>query len=158
MSRQFKGASASQDARYTDKEQKLLKTLTFPSIFKEKVDVKKINIQVLRPWIAKEISTYLGMEDDVVIEYVYSLLEEKSLSGIDPRRMQIKLTGFLENNTVKFMEDLWKLLVSAQNSIGGIPKEFLEAKKEEIRKKMEQDEILEREFSRVFFKFLKITE
>ena len=102
MSRQFKGASATQDARYTDKEKKLLTTLKFPLVYKEKVDIKKINIQVLRPWIAKEISSYLGLEDDVVIEYVYSLLEEKSLSGIDPRRMQIKLTGILEDNTGKF--------------------------------------------------------
>ena len=154
MSRQFKGASATQDARYTDKEKKLLTTLKFPLVYKEKVDIKKINIQVLRPWISNQISSYLGLEDDVVIEYVYSLLEENSLSALDPRRMQIQLTGFLEDNTVNFMIDLWKLLLSAQNSIGGIPQEFLDAKKEEIRKKMEHDNMLERELDRVYFNLI----
>ena len=147
MPNQFKGVSAAQDSRYTDKETKLLKTLKFPPVFKEKVDIKKINIQVLRPWISTQISSYLGLEDDVVIEYVYSLLEENSFSGLDPKRMQIKLTGFLEDNTINFMNDLWKLLISAQNSMGGIPQEFLDAKREEIRKNMERDDMLERELA-----------
>lgn len=33
------------------------------------------------------------------------------------------------------MLDLWKLLLSAQVSMGGIPKEFIDQKKEELRLK-----------------------
>ena len=33
------------------------------------------------------------------------------------------------------MQELWDLLVSAQDNIGGIPTKFLEQKKEEIRLK-----------------------
>ena len=33
------------------------------------------------------------------------------------------------------MQELWELLTSAQESIGGIPTKFLEQKKEEIRQK-----------------------
>ena len=33
------------------------------------------------------------------------------------------------------MQELWELLVSAQDTIGGIPTKFLEQKKEEIRQK-----------------------
>jgi len=46
--------------------------------------------------------------------------------------MQINLTGFLEKNTPAFMKELWDLLVSAEEGIGGIPKVFLEKKKEEL--------------------------
>lgn len=43
------------------------------------------------------------------------------------------MTGFLEDKTFKFMKELWALLLSAQSSVGGIPKVFLDAKKEELR-------------------------
>ena len=33
------------------------------------------------------------------------------------------------------MQELWDLLTSAQENIGGIPTQFLEKKKEEIRQK-----------------------
>lgn len=49
--------------------------------------------------------------------------------------MQINLTGFLESKTKLFITELWKLLLSAQNSVGGIPAEFIEQKKEELRKR-----------------------
>ena len=47
-------------------------------------------------------------------------------------------TGFLEKHTSSFMKSLWELLISAQQNPLGIPGEFLEAKKEEIRKKKEE--------------------
>ena len=49
--------------------------------------------------------------------------------------MQIALSGFLEFKAPEFMEALWKLLVSAQDSVAGIPQEFMDQKKEEIRQK-----------------------
>jgi hypothetical protein len=52
--------------------------------------------------------------------------------------MQLYLTGFLEKNTSVFMRDLWSLLISAQGNEHGIPAEFLEKKKEELRKKREE--------------------
>lgn len=48
--------------------------------------------------------------------------------------MQLELTGFLGRNTGPFMEDLWKLLLSAQASPLGIPAEILEQKRAEIQK------------------------
>ena len=55
--------------------------------------------------------------------------------------MQINLTGFLNQHSATFMNELWNLLLSAQNSIGGIPAIFIEQKKEELRKsKLEEDE------------------
>ncbi len=137
MSRQFKGSSLEQDSRYTNKELELLKSLKFPDVYKEKVDLKKVNLLILKPWISSKVQEYLGMEDEVVLEYIFSLLEENTLEKLDPRKLEIKLTGFLENNTQKFIKELWNLMLSAQKEIGGIPKEFLEKKKQEIKQKME---------------------
>lgn len=50
--------------------------------------------------------------------------------------MQINLTGFLNaKNARVFMGELWELLCSAQENIGGIPAKFVEQKKEEIKKR-----------------------
>ena len=47
--------------------------------------------------------------------------------------MQINLTGFLTNSTAAFMSALWKLLLEAQESPAGVPRTFVEEKKEEMR-------------------------
>lgn len=55
----------------------------------------------------------------------------------DPRKMQINLTGFLNGiNARSFMGELWDLLVSAQESVTGIPEAFLQQKKDQIKKRM----------------------
>ena len=52
----------------------------------------------------------------------------------DGRQMQMNLTGFLNaKNARTFIQELWDLLLSAQENIGGIPAVFLEQKKEEIK-------------------------
>lgn len=48
------------------------------------------------------------------------------------KKLQIQLTGFLEKDTPAFCLELWKLCLSAQTSLHGVPKELLEAKKQEI--------------------------
>jgi hypothetical protein len=51
--------------------------------------------------------------------------------------MQILLTGFLNGKNARiFMSELWELLISAQDSLSGIPEKFLELKKEELKKKV----------------------
>jgi serine/arginine repetitive matrix protein 1 len=132
--------------------------MNFPREFDEKVQIKKINLDVIKPWIANRITQLLGFEDELVIDFAFGLLEEDVsgccysvgyvipfsdplivLKNLDPKRMQINLTGFLEKNTPIFMLDLWKLLLSAQVSMGGIPKEFIDQKKEELRLKKVND-------------------
>lgn len=50
--------------------------------------------------------------------------------------MQINITGFLNAKKARdFMQELWALLLSAMENIGGIPAIFLEQKKEEIKRR-----------------------
>lgn len=57
------------------------------------------------------------------------------MQEVNGKAVQIQLTGFMEKNTVKFMKELWALLLSAQNTASGVPQQFLDAKEEEIKKK-----------------------
>eukprot|EP00058_Branchiostoma_floridae_P005303 XP_002590791.1 hypothetical protein BRAFLDRAFT_218692 [Branchiostoma floridae] len=129
----FRGTSAEQDNRFANKQKKLLKQMKFADGLDKKVDMTKVNIETIKPWIKQKINDMLGFEDDVVIDYVFNLLEEEKP---DPKCMQINLTGFLNGkNAREFMGELWKLLVSAQDNIAGIPAEFLDKKKEEIKQR-----------------------
>ncbi|KIM46751.1 hypothetical protein M413DRAFT_40460, partial [Hebeloma cylindrosporum] len=134
-----KGTSADQDRRFSDKEVKLLKSMKFPPEFEKKVDMRKVNLNVIRPWIAKKITELIGFEDEVVVEYAMGLLEDEQQPNPDPKKMQINLTGFLNKDTPVFMDALWKLLLEAQEDVTGVPRTFLEQKKEEMRKAREGD-------------------
>ncbi|RXW12536.1 hypothetical protein EST38_g13315, partial [Candolleomyces aberdarensis] len=135
----FKGTSAEQDRRFSDKELKLMKSMKFPVEFEKKVDTRKVNMNVIRPWVAKKIVELTGFEDEVVIEYAMGLLEDEQNPSPDPRKMQIALTGFLTGSTGPFMTELWKLLLEAQEDISGVPRTFVEQKKEELRRNREND-------------------
>ncbi|KAF7357553.1 putative PWI domain-containing protein [Mycena sanguinolenta] len=111
----FKGTSADQDRRFADKEQKLLKSTKFPSHFEKKVDMRKVNLNVIKPWIAKKNR------------------------GTHPRKMQLSLTAFLAKDAPVFMSALWTLLLEAQTEVTGVPRTFVEEKKEEMRKAREND-------------------
>jgi hypothetical protein len=41
------------------------------------VDLRKVNLAVLRPWIAQKVTELIRIEDDVVVEYVFGMLEDK---------------------------------------------------------------------------------
>ncbi|KAG0365555.1 hypothetical protein BGX24_004096, partial [Mortierella sp. AD032] len=131
------GTSADQDTRFSDKTKKLLRSMNFPPEFNQKVDMKKVNMKIIRDWMAERVIQLLGIEDEVVVEYAIGMLEEPSP---DPKTMQINLQGFLDKNTQLFVLELWKLLISAQNSLGGIPQQFLDITKAQILKDKEAKE------------------
>ncbi|MCJ1234419.1 hypothetical protein MMC14_002380 [Varicellaria rhodocarpa] len=114
----------------TSVDAKLLKQTKFPPEFSQKVDMQKVNVEVMKKWIAGKISDILGNEDDVVIELCFNLLEGTRFPDI--KDLQIQLTGFLDKDTAKFCKELWMLCLSAQSNPQGVPKELLEAKKLEL--------------------------
>lgn len=40
--------------------------------------MRKVNVQVIRPWVAKKVVELVGFEDEVLIEYAMGLLEDES--------------------------------------------------------------------------------
>ncbi|XP_043815427.1 serine/arginine repetitive matrix protein 1 isoform X3 [Manihot esculenta] len=128
----FRGTSADQDTRFSNKQAKLLKSQKFAPELEHLVDMRKVKMDVIRPWIANRVTELLGFEDEVLINFIYGLLDAKEVNG---KEVQISLTGFMEKNTGKFMKELWTLLLSAQKTDSGVPQQFLDAKEEETRKK-----------------------
>ena len=78
----------------TSVDAKLLRQTKFPPDFSQKVDMQKVNLEVLKKfayphhgqqntanwkprhrWIASRIAELLGNDDDVVIELCFNLLE-----------------------------------------------------------------------------------
>ena len=59
----------------TNVDQRLLRTTKFPPEFNVKVDMKKVNVHLLKGWVANEIARILKNEDDVVTELVCTIIE-----------------------------------------------------------------------------------
>lgn len=41
------------------------------------VDMSKVNVDTVKPWIAQRVTELLGIEDDVLVEFVYNQLEPR---------------------------------------------------------------------------------
>ncbi|KAL2238406.1 UNVERIFIED_CONTAM: Serine/arginine repetitive matrix protein 1 [Sesamum indicum] len=141
----FRGTSADQDTRFSNKQAKLLKSQKFAPELENLVDMTKVKMDVMRPWIAKRVTELIGFEDEVLINFIYSLLEGKEVNG---KQVHISLTGFMERNTGKFMKELWALLLSAQQNVSGVPQQFLDAKEEETKKKKAETDRIANEIHR----------
>lgn len=116
--------------------------MKFGESLNKRVDMSKVKLDVLRPWISKKITDILHIEDDVIVEFVYNQLEEEKFPC--PKKMQINMTGFLNGKNARvFMDELWALLLSAQDSDTGIPAEFIQQKKDEILKREEEAKLLQ---------------
>ena len=48
----------------------------FPLAHDFQVDMRKVNMTVLRPWIVNKIVELLGFEDELLVEYALGLLED----------------------------------------------------------------------------------
>ena len=132
------GTSADQDNRFSDKEKKLLKQMKFEDVLLTKIDMKKVKLDVLKPWLTERVAQILGMEDDVLVEFIFNQLE---LPNPDPRKMQINLTGFVNGKNARlFMAELWQLLDSAQKTSSGIPQELIDKKKEEMKNRSHDED------------------
>ncbi|KAK5172236.1 uncharacterized protein LTR77_003874 [Saxophila tyrrhenica] len=114
----------------TNVDQRLLRTTKFPPEFNTKVNLAKVNVQLIKAWVGDEVARILKSEDDVVTELVNNILDSSKHPNI--KELQIQLTGFLDKDAAPFCQALWKLCLSAQDSPHGVPKELLEAKKAEL--------------------------
>lgn len=63
-------------------DQKRLRATKFPPEFDKKVDIKKVNINLMKKWIADKITLILGSDDDVVVETCFNLLEKDQFVSI----------------------------------------------------------------------------
>jgi hypothetical protein len=82
-------------ALLTNVDQKLLRKTKFPPEFDQKVNMEKVNVPVIKKWVADEVARILNNEDDIVTELIYNVLEESpyvgDFNGIHVERTEPKL-------------------------------------------------------------------
>ncbi|KAF8819311.1 PWI domain-containing protein [Cardiosporidium cionae] len=154
----YRGTTHDQTPFFANKEKKMIESKKWPSSFSKKVDISKVSLDVMKPWISKRITELLGVEDEIVIDYCMSQLRPaESAMGelssgdkdeISPKRLQINLTGFMAKSTGIFVKELWELLLSAQENPNGIPQQFLDEKKEEMQRMKEEQRRLQDEIEK----------
>ena len=44
------------------------------------MDIKKVNMEIMKTWIAKEIVSYLNFEDEMLIDMIYNMLTVDEVS------------------------------------------------------------------------------
>ncbi|KAK1932980.1 PWI domain containing protein [Babesia divergens] len=134
------------------KERELLESKKWPACFSQSVDITKVQIDAFKPWITRRVTELMGVEDEIVVDYCISQLKffgetdakantENAGDGgvglnekpyLDPKKLQINLTGFMAKNARVFVKELWDLLIAAQDNDYGIPQAFIDEKKREI--------------------------
>ncbi|KAK8514472.1 hypothetical protein V6N12_009177 [Hibiscus sabdariffa] len=73
---QLKGTSADQDTRFSNKQAELLKSQRFAPELEHRVNMTKVKMNVIRPWVAARVTELLGFEDEVLINFINGLLDE----------------------------------------------------------------------------------
>ncbi|GFE53249.1 PWI domain-containing protein [Babesia ovis] len=134
------------------KERELLESKKWPACFSQSVDITKVQIDAFKPWISRRVTELMGVEDEIVVDYCISQLKffgetdakantENAGDGgiglnekpyLDPKKLQINLTGFMAKNARVFVKELWDLLLAAQENEYGIPQMFIDEKKQQI--------------------------
>lgn len=84
----FRGTSVEQDCRWGRAEKKLLESMEknglFSSILETKVDLKKINIDIMSKWVTERIVQLFGFEDEIVINLIINMLNSPKVSSTIP--------------------------------------------------------------------------
>ena len=112
----FRGTSVSQDARFADKASLLLQSLRFPSVYRRKVDLSLVRLDEVSRWVQRRVVELVGLEDEVLVGLVVSTLSQARAAKreVDPRQLQLDLTGFLSGDAEAFTSALWQLLLDQQ--------------------------------------------
>jgi len=124
---------AKKDSRYAVKQATELASLPTISILSEPVDLQKISVPALQGWLDQRIQELLGgVEDEILAGMIGNVLAEEQAklakmkgakrTGWSPKELQQTLGPFLTDEIAAgFMEELWVLLLDAQESPDGIP-------------------------------------
>lgn len=102
------------------------------SLFKKSVDITKVNLPIIKTWMETTIQEELP-DDDIVVEFIFEMLQAEDQPDIKAIREQ--MDDFIgKDESLKFCEELWSLLLSGQNDPDGIPEQLLEQRKRQLEK------------------------
>lgn len=134
--------SSTSDQAEESKTKDIKQSKPSKSIFKQSVDIHKVNAVVIKKWITTELQKILP-DDEIALEFIFELLfgAENGKAFIHPIKEQ--LNDFVgKEQSEKFCLELWELLLDAQNNPTGVPTKLVEerAKQLEERKRKLDEE------------------
>jgi hypothetical protein len=72
------GTTVEQDGRWGKSDEKMIAKMTkagmFAPILETKVDLKKVNIDIISKWICEKVTDILGFDDDIINNLIVNLL------------------------------------------------------------------------------------
>lgn len=135
----FRGTSSDQDNRFANKQKKLLKGLNFSPICNTKLNMSKIDVEALKPWIEGKIKDVLEKDDDILSASIFEHLAEKEP---DAKNILMLIMGFVdENKASKFVEELWTKLVELQDNSNGLGSKLAEVETNDSEHIDDQNEL-----------------
>lgn len=106
----FRGTSAEQDFRFSNKQNKSRKEFKFPPL-----DTTKINVESFKPWILDRIKEVLENEDDLMSDAILEFFSEKQVDGSAVSEF---ILGFADvEKTSKFMQEVWSKLTEVKEEV-----------------------------------------
>ena len=131
-----------QDARFADKQRASLRAMSFPALYSRRVDMTRVKLPALTAWIHATVEALLGFPDDVVASLVVNTLQQHAdgKQALDPRELQLTLTGFLEQSAPVFVEALYRLLLDACAAQSGIPQQLVEQQLRDMQRQQQQQQ------------------
>eukprot|EP00919_Chromeraceae_sp_WS-2016_P022714 GHVR01053896.1.p1 GENE.GHVR01053896.1~~GHVR01053896.1.p1 ORF type:complete len:214 (+),score=74.50 GHVR01053896.1:30-671(+) len=127
-------------------DRKIIDQTKWPSLFNKKVDVKKVRLETLRPWLEKRFKEVQLHEDDILVDFCMEQLNDDR--KLCPRELTTSMGAFLHEAARPLVEQLWQLLLSAQAHPSGIPPKFIEERKAELLEKQEEADRIEVELKK----------
>lgn len=101
-------------------------------LFATSVNMRNINIKVIKRWLSDRIQRELP-DDDVAVEFIFELLVGADDDQPSIAEIREHMDDYLgEVNSLQFCRELWSLLVSGQSSKDGIPEQLVEQRKREL--------------------------
>lgn len=64
-------------------------------------------ITTMKPWITKKVVEYLGEEEETLINFIVSKLENRC----DPNELMSELSDVLDDDTEQFVVKLWRMFI-----------------------------------------------
>ena len=101
-------------------------------------------MDVITVHLEQTLLKLLGFEDEILVNLIISTLE----SNPDPKMLFVTVSGFLEDHTFAFMDELWGLLVDASTANAGIPTKLLALKKKEIEERKIEMQTISNDYNR----------
>lgn len=110
-----------EDFRYERAQARLVQSLSqLP-----RVSLRPIKVEALHPWISRRLTELVGIQDEVLEEFVFNTLAERQQENVEAGEMLLLLVPFMGKEAAEtFVGELWSWIERAQASPEGVPAEL----------------------------------